>query len=179
MCPVVVGRDAELSALCAALVAALRGGEGSLVCLTGEPGIGRSRLARELAAEARNRGAAVVTGRAVPAGSNTACQRSVRPDGAPKPLLPWCEPKRRSGRVNQQALPARQWLTCPDAGEQPPERPRLPRELRPLRVCPPAERRAVCWAGRMPGRLYARSAACPADRISGRQLPPVSSLAWR
>jgi DNA-binding CsgD family transcriptional regulator len=68
LCPVVVGRVAELSALRTALEAALRG-EGNLVCVTGEPGIGKSRLARELAADARARGAAVVVGRAVPGGS--------------------------------------------------------------------------------------------------------------
>jgi DNA-binding CsgD family transcriptional regulator len=71
LCPVVVGREAELSALRTALDAALRG-EGNLVCLTGEPGIGKSRLARELAALARARGAAVAVGRAVPAGGSTA-----------------------------------------------------------------------------------------------------------
>ena len=69
LCPVVVGREAELSALRAALAAALDGA-GGLVFVTGEPGIGKSRLARELAGQARARGVAVVMGRAVPAGGS-------------------------------------------------------------------------------------------------------------
>jgi DNA-binding CsgD family transcriptional regulator len=70
LCPVLVGREAELSALDAALTAARRG-SGRLVFLTGEPGIGKSRLARELADRARSQGAVVITGRAVPAGTST------------------------------------------------------------------------------------------------------------
>ena len=50
LCPVVVGRQAELSALDAALDAAF-GGAGRMVFVTGEPGIGKSRLAREAARE--------------------------------------------------------------------------------------------------------------------------------
>ena len=69
LCPVVVGREAELSALRAALAAALDGA-GGLVFVTGEPGIGKSRLARELAGQARARGVDVVMGRAVPAGGS-------------------------------------------------------------------------------------------------------------
>jgi DNA-binding CsgD family transcriptional regulator/tetratricopeptide (TPR) repeat protein len=70
LCPVMVGRQAELDALDGALAAAL-GGTGRLVFLTGEPGIGKSRLVRELAGRARASGAMVMTGRAVPNGSST------------------------------------------------------------------------------------------------------------
>src|SRR5580693_7912096 len=59
LCPVVVGRQAELAELDAALTAAL-GGAGRLVFVVGEPGIGKSRLAREVAARARAVGATVV-----------------------------------------------------------------------------------------------------------------------
>ena len=52
LCPVVIGRSAETGALRSALAAA-RDGAGAVVFLTGEAGIGKSRLARELAAEAR------------------------------------------------------------------------------------------------------------------------------
>jgi DNA-binding CsgD family transcriptional regulator len=70
LCPVIVGRQAELGALDDALAAAL-GGAGRMVFVTGEPGIGKSRLARELASRARTLGAVVVTGRAVPTSSST------------------------------------------------------------------------------------------------------------
>jgi predicted ATPase len=70
LCPVVVGREAELGALDDALAAALAGA-GRMVFVTGEPGIGKSRLARELAGRAQAAGAAVISGRAVPSGSST------------------------------------------------------------------------------------------------------------
>ena len=66
LCPVVVGREAETALLQAALAAA-SGGAGGLVFLTGEPGIGKSRLAREVADQARAHAATVLVGRAVPA----------------------------------------------------------------------------------------------------------------
>jgi DNA-binding CsgD family transcriptional regulator/tetratricopeptide (TPR) repeat protein len=69
LCPVVVGRDAELQAIESCLAAA-QDGRGSCIVLTGEPGIGKSRLARELARLAADRGATVVAGRAVPAGAS-------------------------------------------------------------------------------------------------------------
>lgn len=65
LCPVLVGRDAELRALAGALASA-RDGHGGVVFLTGEAGIGKSRLVRELTAQARTLGATVVTGRGVP-----------------------------------------------------------------------------------------------------------------
>src|SRR5262245_15441117 len=57
-----VGRHAELEVLRAELDAALAG-EGRLAVLLGEPGIGKTRTATALAAEARARGTAVVWGR--------------------------------------------------------------------------------------------------------------------
>ena len=65
LCPVVVGRDRELGVLRSALDAARRG-EGSVVMLVGEAGIGKSRLARELVKEAEAAGMVVLRGRAVP-----------------------------------------------------------------------------------------------------------------
>jgi DNA-binding SARP family transcriptional activator len=62
-----VGRDRELAELVAALDAALAG-DGRLVLLAGEPGIGKSRLADALMDEARSRGAGVVAGRSWEAG---------------------------------------------------------------------------------------------------------------
>jgi len=59
---VVIGRGAETGALRTALRAAA-GGSGGVMFLTGEAGIGKSRLA----AEARARGAVVLAGRYRPA----------------------------------------------------------------------------------------------------------------
>jgi DNA-binding CsgD family transcriptional regulator len=69
LCPVLIGREAETARLRTALAAA-QGGAGGVMFLTGEAGIGKSRLAGELAAEARACGATVLAGRAVPAGAS-------------------------------------------------------------------------------------------------------------
>lgn len=61
----VVGRDAEIEHLRGALDAAIAG-SGSMVFLVGEAGIGKSRLAAEVAADAGRRGLPVLRGRAVP-----------------------------------------------------------------------------------------------------------------
>jgi hypothetical protein len=70
-----VGREDDLAALRAAWDRA-RGGAATFVVLTGEPGIGKSRLAAELVGLARSEGAGVCIGR---------CSQD---DGAP-PLWPW------------------------------------------------------------------------------------------
>ena len=57
-----VGRTGELAALTADLDAAV-GGHGGVVLVAGEPGIGKTRLAEELAARAIVRGAVVLWGR--------------------------------------------------------------------------------------------------------------------
>lgn len=64
-----VGRQAESAVLSAALSSALAG-RGGCVVLHGEAGIGKSRLAHSLCAEARKRGATVLIGRAVPGGAS-------------------------------------------------------------------------------------------------------------
>jgi DNA-binding CsgD family transcriptional regulator len=64
-CPVVVGREMELHALDQALSEAMTG-HGRCTLLVGEPGIGKSRLAREVTGWAAELGVAVATGRAVP-----------------------------------------------------------------------------------------------------------------
>ncbi len=70
-----VGRDDDLAAL-VALVERAQTGAPSYAVLTGDPGIGKSRLAAELVAEARRRGMRALVGR---------CSQD---DGAP-PLWPW------------------------------------------------------------------------------------------
>ena len=62
-----VGRERELAELLEALEAALAG-YGRLFLLRGEPGIGKSRLADEVIAQARSRGADVLVGRSWEAG---------------------------------------------------------------------------------------------------------------
>src|SRR5262245_1798314 len=62
-----VGREAELGTLMAGLDGALAG-RGGLILVTGEPGIGKSRLAEELISRARARGARVLVGRCWEAG---------------------------------------------------------------------------------------------------------------
>jgi class 3 adenylate cyclase len=61
LCPVLIRRDDELGVLEDALLAARRG-ESRFVVLAGEAGIGKTRLSRELAGEARELGCAVLSG---------------------------------------------------------------------------------------------------------------------
>ncbi|MCI3949575.1 MAG: transcriptional regulator, LuxR family, partial [Acidimicrobiales bacterium] len=70
-----VGRQRELDALLAALDGT-RSGTGRLVLCAGEPGIGKTRLAQELA------------GRALAGGVPVAWGRCVEAEGAP-PFWPW------------------------------------------------------------------------------------------
>ena len=71
LCPVVVGRAHELEVLRRAFVEA-RDGRGSVAVIVGEAGIGKSRLVRELAADAVAADMVVLRGRAVPGGTNVA-----------------------------------------------------------------------------------------------------------
>ncbi|HEY3263789.1 MAG TPA: AAA family ATPase [Actinomycetota bacterium] len=64
---VFVGRERELAELVASLDEAF-GGRGRLVLLSGEPGIGKRRLADELAGRAASRGLRVLWGRCWEAG---------------------------------------------------------------------------------------------------------------
>jgi DNA-binding CsgD family transcriptional regulator len=69
LCPVLVGRRAEIQALESALAGALAG-QGGCAVITGEAGIGKSRLMRELARLAAGQQVPVVMGRAVPASAS-------------------------------------------------------------------------------------------------------------
>jgi len=64
-CPVVVGRDEELAALAEIFGRAAAGG-GACVVVTGEAGVGKTRLVTEAADGARERGQVVLAGRSAP-----------------------------------------------------------------------------------------------------------------
>jgi DNA-binding SARP family transcriptional activator len=78
-----VGRDAELSTLRAALADAVSGAA-RMVALVGDAGIGKSRLATAISAEARVKGARVILGRCYD-------------DERMLPFAPWIDGLRRAG----------------------------------------------------------------------------------
>src|SRR2546430_16543494 len=61
LCPTTIGRESELSSLEDALLAALRG-DGGVVILGGEAGMGKTRLVSELTARAQRLHCAVMSG---------------------------------------------------------------------------------------------------------------------
>ena len=87
LCPVLVGRDEEARHIEAALAGA-DAGNGAAVLVTGEAGIGKSRLVREAARAASAQGLAVLTGRAV-AGD------------VPTPFRPFAEALASAGRAGR------------------------------------------------------------------------------
>jgi len=103
LCPVLVGRDEEARHLQAALAAA-GAGRGGTVLVTGEAGIGKSRLVRETTRAAGERGFMVLAGRAV-AG------------GVPTPFRPFAEALAAAGRAGR----------LPEGGDLDPFRPALGR----------------------------------------------------
>ena len=86
LCPELVGREEEARHLQAALAAA-EAGRGGTVLVTGEAGIGKSRLVRETARAAAGRGFRVLLGRSV-AG------------GVPTPFRPFAEALAPAGRAD-------------------------------------------------------------------------------
>ena len=91
-----VGREREFATLTARLDRAIAG-QGGIVLVAGEPGIGKTRLAEELAATARERGARVLWGR---------CYEG---EGAPA-FWPWVEVLRAARDESAAEAPAgRAW----------------------------------------------------------------------
>jgi hypothetical protein len=82
-----VGREREVALLLEGL-AGLASGRGSLFCLTGEPGIGKTRLADELAGHATRAGAAVAWGAAWDGGGAPAYWPWIEVVRALRPLVP-------------------------------------------------------------------------------------------
>jgi DNA-binding SARP family transcriptional activator len=118
---VFVGRERELDELRASLEDAFAG-RSRLVLVGGEPGIGKSRLAGELASHAAGRGARVLSGRCWEAG------------GAPA-YWPWVQPLRAYLRAsNPEAVRAHLGRGAPDIAQMLPE----VRELMPDLAPPPS-----------------------------------------
>lgn len=65
LCPVVIGRDEEAGRVDEAVREAFLG-RGGVVAVTGPAGVGKSVLVKQAAARARQLGATVLSGRAVP-----------------------------------------------------------------------------------------------------------------
>src|SRR5271157_5721117 len=61
ICPTIVGRESELAAL-QTIVSEVEGGHSHLILLSGEAGIGKSRLVAALVADAHSRGFSVLQG---------------------------------------------------------------------------------------------------------------------
>ncbi len=61
LCPTLVGRDSEVSTLEDALLSALRG-DGGVVIVGGEAGMGKTRLVNAVAGRARRLGCVVISG---------------------------------------------------------------------------------------------------------------------
>ena len=72
LCPVLVGRDAEVAELRAAVAGVAEERRGTTLFLTGEAGVGKSRLAREALDLARRHRFTVLWGRATPSATQVA-----------------------------------------------------------------------------------------------------------
>jgi predicted ATPase len=78
--PPLIGRERELALALTAFDAAVEG-RGSIVLIDGEPGVGKTRLARERLSIARSRGARILVGpqfRAICRGSIPPIRRGIR-----------------------------------------------------------------------------------------------------
>ncbi len=107
LCPVLIGRETERDAVDGALDAT-RLGRGRLLVVSGEAGVGKSRLAREAASDARTAGMAVLWGRAAP---GTGPFRAVA-----EAILGWA--RVNPGRAGDEVASFRAALNPPAAGQQ-------------------------------------------------------------
>jgi class 3 adenylate cyclase/tetratricopeptide (TPR) repeat protein len=124
-----VGREAERAELRRCLDQTARG-QGTLVMIGGEPGVGKTRLAEELAAEARQRGLLALTGH---------CYEM---EGAP-PYIPFVEVLEATARiVPREALREALGDAAPEVAKLMPELRRLfPDIAAPMELPPEQERR--------------------------------------
>jgi DNA-binding CsgD family transcriptional regulator len=139
LCPVLVGRQDETARLEAALIAACSG-RGSTVLVTGEAGVGKSRLVREARQAASERGFVVLAGRSV-AG------------GIPAAFRPFAEALASAGRAGR----------LPDASELDPFRPVLGRLVPQWRQEPTARDESLVFLGEAMLRLFRLLPGRPLD----------------
>ena len=124
--PPLVGREHELSLLLRGLEDARRG-HGTLVWISGEAGVGKTRLAQEIGALAAARGACVLWSRCIEA------------DGAP-PYWPWAEIVRAFIRERSRkgfaaivgSAAGRLAVLLPELQKSGPASPQLPSKVKPL-----------------------------------------------
>jgi class 3 adenylate cyclase/tetratricopeptide (TPR) repeat protein len=129
-----VGREAERAELRRFLDQAARGG-GVLAMIGGEPGVGKTRLAEELAAEARQRGLLALTGR---------CYEM---EGAP-PYIPFVEMVEAAARiVPPEALRNALGESAPEVAKLMPELRRLFPDIPAPPELPPEQERRYLFNG--------------------------------
>ena len=102
-----VGRESELDELRGGLNRIL-GGRGQFFCIAGEPGIGKTRLAQEIAAAAEQAGASVAWGRCWEGGGAPAYWPWIQ---IVRTLLPTFVAETSNGSIPSSVLTALYWLT--------------------------------------------------------------------
>ena len=127
-----VGRDAEASELTRLLDRMLTG-QGGLVLVGGEPGVGKTRLARELMAEARKRGCMCLTGH---------CYEM---EGAP-PFVPFVEITEQGVRLVPQAARAAMGDLAAEIAAIVPSLHRIYSDIPPLPDVPADQRRRLMFS---------------------------------
>ena len=128
-----VGRDAESTELTRLLDQMLTG-QGGLVLLGGEPGVGKTRLARELMATARQRGALCLTGH---------CYEM---EGA-APYVPFVEMIEQSVHLVPQAVRAAMGEVAPEIAAIVPSLRRTYPDIPPLPEVPADQQRRLIFGG--------------------------------
>ena len=129
-----IGRESERAEARRLLERAVAG-QGGVLLLGGEPGVGKTRLAEEVLAEGRERGCLALTGR---------CYET---EGTP-PFIPWVEIVERSARVNP-SVGFREALgdAAPEVAKLVPELRRMFPDIPPPVELPPEQQRRYLFNG--------------------------------
>jgi serine/threonine protein kinase/tetratricopeptide (TPR) repeat protein len=127
-----VGRDNEAAELSRMLDRMLTG-QGGLVLVGGEPGVGKTRLARELLAEARRRGCLCLTGH---------CYEM---EGAP-PFVPFVESTEQAARLVPRAVRAAMGDLAPEIAAMVPSLRRMYSDIPSLPDVPGDQRRRLMFS---------------------------------